>query len=118
MGIAFPLHVTCSAVTCLYAQRNRVGRRADLRTCTAVPFLYEIRTLLDWTCISTSLDWYAWLKLEDIRASLFVAACRNRWTGAASLCIKCSDCSAVTDGPCCCCLLPTFAGDSSYEYIR
>ncbi len=78
---------------------------------TAVPFLYEIRTLLDWTCISTSLDWYAWLKLEDIRASLFVAACRNRWAAAASWCI-----AEVTGGrlPYCGCSLCAL-GDSSYR---
>ncbi|KAG2488469.1 hypothetical protein HYH03_012974 [Edaphochlamys debaryana] len=44
----------------------------------SLPFLYEIRTLLDWTCVTTSLDWYSWLKLEDIRSSLFVATCRNQ----------------------------------------
>lgn len=42
----------------------------------AVPFLYELRALLDWTCSATSLNWYQWLKLEDIRASLFVEECR------------------------------------------
>ncbi|GFR40352.1 hypothetical protein Agub_g896, partial [Astrephomene gubernaculifera] len=44
----------------------------------SLPFLYEIRSLLDWTCVSTSLDWYCWLKLEDIHSSLFVASCRNQ----------------------------------------
>jgi hypothetical protein len=38
----------------------------------AVPFLYELRVLLDWTAAATSLTWYQWLKLEDIRASLFL----------------------------------------------
>jgi hypothetical protein len=38
----------------------------------AVPFLYELRVLLDWTAAATSLSWYQWLKLEDIRASLFL----------------------------------------------
>lgn len=42
----------------------------------AVPFLYELRALLDWTCSATPLNWYQWLKLEDIRASLFVEECR------------------------------------------
>jgi hypothetical protein len=45
-------------------------------TLQAVPFLYELRALLDWTCSATPLNWYQWLKLEDIRASLFVEECR------------------------------------------
>lgn len=45
----------------------------------AVPFLYELRALLDWTCSATPLNWYQWLKLEDIRASLFVEECRFAW---------------------------------------
>eukprot|EP00798_Chlamydomonas_sp_ICE-L_P012051 gene12051-15156_t len=44
----------------------------------AVPFLYELRELLDWTCTATTLDWYDWLKLQDIRSSLFVATCRQQ----------------------------------------
>ena len=43
----------------------------------AVPFLYELRALLDWTCSATPLNWYQWLKLEDIRASLFIEQCRS-----------------------------------------
>ena len=34
--------------------------------------------LLDWTCTATSLDWYEWMKLEDVRMSLFVAGVRRR----------------------------------------
>ncbi|KAG1661156.1 hypothetical protein FOA52_002531 [Chlamydomonas sp. UWO 241] len=44
----------------------------------AVPFLFEMRMLLDWTCTATVLDWQEWLKLEDVRANLFVAAVRRR----------------------------------------
>jgi hypothetical protein len=43
-----------------------------------VPFLYELRALLDWTAAATSLNWYQWLKLEDIRASLFLEECRRQ----------------------------------------
>jgi hypothetical protein len=49
----------------------------------AVPFLYELRALLDWTCSATPLNWYQWLKLEDIRASLFVEECRWEWQAPA-----------------------------------
>lgn len=41
---------------------------------TAVPFLYEMRQLLDWACTPTTLTLYDWLKLEDINVSLYFAA--------------------------------------------
>ena len=41
-----------------------------------MPFAYELRTLLDWTCAATALTWYQWLKLEDVRAALYLEQCR------------------------------------------
>ncbi|XP_027349564.1 piezo-type mechanosensitive ion channel homolog [Abrus precatorius] len=41
----------------------------------ALPFLYELRCVLDWSCTKTSLTMYDWLKLEDIHASLFLVKC-------------------------------------------
>jgi hypothetical protein len=41
----------------------------------ALPFLYEIRCVLDWSCTATSLTMYDWLKLEDIYASLYLVKC-------------------------------------------
>lgn len=43
----------------------------------ALPFLYELRCVLDWSCTSTSLTMYDWLKLEDINASLYLVKCDN-----------------------------------------
>jgi hypothetical protein len=40
-----------------------------------IPFLYELRCLLDWACTRTSLDFYQWFKLEDIHGQLFVNRC-------------------------------------------
>lgn len=40
----------------------------------AVPFLYEMRQLLDWSCTATTLTLYDWLKLEDINMSLYFSA--------------------------------------------
>lgn len=58
----------------------------------AIPFLYELRALLDWTCSATPLNWYQWLKLEDIRASLFVEECRwasmQDWTSLMLLVVQ------------------------------
>ncbi|XP_024017344.1 piezo-type mechanosensitive ion channel homolog [Morus notabilis] len=41
----------------------------------ALPFLYELRCVLDWSCTTTSLIMYDWLKLEDIYASLYLVKC-------------------------------------------
>lgn len=38
----------------------------------AVPFIYELRALLDWSCTPTTLTLFDWLKLEDINVSLFL----------------------------------------------
>jgi len=38
----------------------------------SVPFLYELRTYLDWTCTATTLVFYQWLKVEDIFSQLFI----------------------------------------------
>src|SRR5579875_2948623 len=37
----------------------------------AIPFVYELRALLDWSCTATTLSLFDWFKLEDINASLF-----------------------------------------------
>lgn len=42
----------------------------------AIPFVYELRTLLDWTITKTSLTFFEWLKLEDVYANLFLVKCR------------------------------------------
>lgn len=42
----------------------------------AIPFVYELRTLLDWTITKTTLSFYEWLKLEDVYAQLFLVKCR------------------------------------------
>ena len=41
----------------------------------SLPFLYEMRTLLDWTCTNTTLYLFEWLKLESIRTSLYLVQC-------------------------------------------
>ncbi len=37
----------------------------------AVPFLPELRTMLDWTCTKTTLELFDWLRVEEIRSSMF-----------------------------------------------
>ncbi|KAI3975725.1 hypothetical protein MKX01_023151 [Papaver californicum] len=41
----------------------------------ALPFLYELRCVLNWSCTTTSLTMYDWLKLEDIHSSLYLVKC-------------------------------------------
>ena len=45
---------------------------------SAIPFLYELRELLDWSCTATCLTLFDWLKLEDINTSLFFVTCNRR----------------------------------------
>lgn len=51
----------------------------------AIPFLYELRALLDWTCTATTLSWYNWLKLEDVHASLYVEGMKVHWRSTRQL---------------------------------
>ncbi|KAG0629955.1 hypothetical protein M758_1G142000 [Ceratodon purpureus] len=44
----------------------------------ALPFLFELRCVLDWSCTTTALNMYDWLKLEDIYGSLFLVQCDNK----------------------------------------
>lgn len=58
-------------LTSTVSQVNFMG----FRLYRALPFLYELRCVLDWSCTTTSLTMYDWLKLEDINASLFLVKC-------------------------------------------
>ncbi|XP_039146596.1 piezo-type mechanosensitive ion channel homolog isoform X1 [Dioscorea cayenensis subsp. rotundata] len=58
-------------LTSKVTQVNYLG----FRLYRALPFLYELRCVLDWSCTTTSLTMYDWLKLEDINSSLFLVKC-------------------------------------------
>ncbi len=51
----------------------------------AVPFLYELRALLDWSCTATTLSLFDWLKLEDIHTSLFMVTVSRKMRESRSL---------------------------------
>lgn len=38
----------------------------------AIPFLFELRTLMDWIWTDTSMTLMDWLKMEDIFANVFL----------------------------------------------
>ncbi|XP_068663316.1 piezo-type mechanosensitive ion channel homolog isoform X1 [Aristolochia californica] len=58
-------------LTSKISQINYLG----FRLYRALPFLYELRCVLDWSCTTTSLTMYDWLKLEDIHGSLYLVKC-------------------------------------------
>lgn len=37
----------------------------------AVPFLFELRTVMDWMWTDTSMTVFDWIKMEDIFAHIF-----------------------------------------------
>ena len=41
----------------------------------AIPFLYELKLLIDWSVTQTSLDFFKWLKFENIYDRCFVTHC-------------------------------------------
>lgn len=47
-------------LTCKVSQVNYLG----FRLYRALPFLYELRCVLDWSCTTTSLTMYDWLKVK------------------------------------------------------
>ena len=45
----------------------------------AIPFIFELRSIIDWTFTTTALDVFQWIKLSQIQANLYVAKCVNRY---------------------------------------
>ncbi|KAK7332943.1 hypothetical protein VNO80_29700 [Phaseolus coccineus] len=76
---AMQLHFGIPHKSTLYRQflTSSVSRINVLgfRLYRAIPFLYELRCVLDWSCTTTSLTMHDWLTLEDIHASLFLVKC-------------------------------------------
>ncbi|GMJ11794.1 PIEZO1 [Hibiscus trionum] len=70
-GIPHESNLYRQFLTSSISQTNYLG----FRIYRALPFLYELRCVLDWSCTTTSLTMYDWLKLEDIHGSLFLVKC-------------------------------------------
>ena len=43
-----------------------------------VPFLYELRNVMDWVWTDTALSLYHWMEVEDVFAKVFVLKCWRR----------------------------------------
>ena len=41
----------------------------------SIPFLLELRSVLDWVCTDTTLSLSHWLKMEDIYANIYILKC-------------------------------------------
>ncbi|CAA3030661.1 Hypothetical predicted protein [Olea europaea subsp. europaea] len=72
-GVPHKSTLYCQFLTSEVSRVNYLGYRLY----RALPFLYELRCVLDWSCTTTSLTMYDWLKLEDINASLYLVKCDN-----------------------------------------
>lgn len=44
----------------------------------AAPFLFELRSIIDWTFTYTSLSVYQWLKIAQVQSDMYIAKCYNR----------------------------------------
>lgn len=58
-----------------FVNSTKTYNRIAFKTYRNVPFLYELRAILDWTITKTSLDLFQWFKLEDAYANLYEVKC-------------------------------------------
>ena len=42
-----------------------------------IPFIFELRAIIDWTFARSSLDIYQWIKLAQIQADLYKSKCNS-----------------------------------------
>ncbi|KAL0225922.1 hypothetical protein P9112_013246 [Eukaryota sp. TZLM1-RC] len=56
-----------------YGSFNNYGYQAF----RVIPFLYEMKCLLDWSLTTTALEFNYWMRIEDIYSSLFLIKCRR-----------------------------------------
>ncbi|GIY02294.1 piezo-type mechanosensitive ion channel component [Caerostris darwini] len=68
-----------------YQQKIRGGENMEPEThfqgimkYMIIPFLYELRSLMDWIWTDTSMNVSNWLKMEDIYSNVFVLKCTRR----------------------------------------
>lgn len=52
-----------------------IVNKLALQVFMAVPFLFELKTFVDWTFTKTALDVFQWFILTGTHAELFVAKC-------------------------------------------
>ena len=66
------------------------------QTFCSVPFLYELRQILDWSCTPTTLNLFDWLKLEvSITSPLQTEGCHHGYAYRVRHALVRSSCSAT-----------------------
>ncbi|VDM16676.1 unnamed protein product [Hydatigera taeniaeformis] len=70
----YPRHILGNFLTKNYNYINLVLFKAYL----IMPFLYEVRSVMDWMWTDSPLSLYHWMELEDIYAKVFVMKCWRR----------------------------------------
>lgn len=48
------------------------------RAYLAIPFIFELRSIIDWTFTKTALSVFQWIKLAQVQADMYVAKCVNK----------------------------------------
>ena len=61
----------------LLGQYNMVGQYV-FEAWYTLPFLFKLRTIIDWTFTQTSLDIFQSIKLARVQADMYVAKCENK----------------------------------------
>ncbi|KQS44473.1 uncharacterized protein Dere_GG26770 [Drosophila erecta] len=67
----YPKRILGNVFTKGYSLVNYIAFKIYLE----IPFLYILRTMLDWVCIDTTLTVMEWIKMEDIFQSVFIVRC-------------------------------------------
>ncbi|XP_074646694.1 piezo-type mechanosensitive ion channel component 1-like isoform X3 [Tubulanus polymorphus] len=69
----YPTRILGNILTQSYSLLNKLLFKGFL----AIPFILEIRMLMDWMWTDTCLDLLSWMQMEDIFNSLFVVKCER-----------------------------------------
>ncbi|XP_064641354.1 piezo-type mechanosensitive ion channel component 2-like isoform X4 [Lineus longissimus] len=69
----YPTRILGNILTKGYSMLNKIAFKIFL----AIPFLLELRTLMDWIWTDTTLDLLCWLTMEDIFANIFLLTCER-----------------------------------------
>ncbi|XP_063707316.1 piezo-type mechanosensitive ion channel component isoform X4 [Culicoides brevitarsis] len=67
----YPARILGNFITKGYSLFNNVGFKVFMN----IPFLFELRTLMDWVWTDTSFSVFDWLKMEDIFANVYQLKC-------------------------------------------
>ncbi|KER24443.1 hypothetical protein T265_07873 [Opisthorchis viverrini] len=70
----YPLRILGNFLTKKYNYINLILFKGYL----IIPFLYELRNIMDWMWTNSTLSLYHWMELEDVYAKIFVHKCWRR----------------------------------------